>query len=517
MRAGGIRETMTHRRKLSFNLRNSALFAAALVLSVVPIWLTPYLPLVDIPEHAAQVASLHELWHGNPLFTSTFQVNWFTPYLLGYLLLYVVSTVLPIVTATKLVVSLALMAVPWLTGLLLREVGGDERLKWLSIPASYSVAFYWGFMVFVVAIPVALGFLLLTVRFERSATLRNAVGIALYSIVLFFAHVVALGVGSLLALTYLLAKNVRSPRRLVLCALPYTAPLPLIALWTARIYATESSVQHAPLVFGTLHERLLTLFTQLAGLDRFAFLVSLLVASTIVLAPLLFGYRFSKRPERWLLLVVGAAVYFTFPSYAQNAALLYQRLGVFLIPLWLLVWDPPAKRHPAFGFLVGLALVSWLVVNTVRFFDFGRETLSFDTALHRIEPGGRVASLVMCDSSRFFSEPVYWHFPVWYQAVSHGVVDVSFAASYPSVVRYRDANAPRIREGVMAQPKNFSWPRDAGADYDYFLVCADKDESAAVFKERRDSVSLLGRYGTWWLYKNLDAQSSLSLASQQAR
>ena len=508
--------TMTHRLKLLFSLRNSALFAAALLLSVVPIWLTPYLPLVDIPEHAAQVASLHELWNGNSLFTDTFQINWFTPYLLGDLLLYAVSTVLPIVTATKLVVSAALMAVPWLTGLLLREVGGEERLRWLAIPASYSVAFYWGFMAFVVAIPMALAYLLLTVRFERSATPRNAVGIALCSVVLFFGHVIALGIGSLLALTYLLAKNLRSPRRFVVCALPCAVPLPLLALWTARIYATESSVQHAPLAFATLHERLVNLFNQLAGLDQSAFLVSLLVASTVVLAPLVFGYRFSKRPERWLLLVVGAAVYFTFPSYAQGAAVLYQRLGVFLIPLWLLVWDPPAKPRPALGLVVVIALVSWLGVNTVRFFEFGREARSFDTALHNIEPGRRVASLLMCNSSQFFSKPVYWHFPAWYQAVSHGVVDLSFAASYPSMVRYRDANAPRLREGVMLQPKAFSWPQDGGARYDYFLLCAGTDESAAVFKEHRDSVSLLGQYENWWLYKNLEPESSLSLASRQA-
>lgn len=510
MRTEVIRGTMTDRLRPFFSLRNSALFAAALLLSVVPIWLTPYLPLVDIPEHVAQVASLHELWHGNPLFTRTFEINWFTPYLLGYLLLYAVSTVLPIVIATKLVVSAALIAVPWITGLLLREVGGDERLKWLAIPGSYSAAFYWGFMVFVVAIPVGLAFLLLTVRFERSATLRNGVGIALYSILLFFSHVVALGAASLLALTYLLARNLRSPQRLALCALPYTAPLPLLALWTARIYSTEASVQHTPLVFASLHERLVTLFTQLAGLDKFAFEVSLLVASTVVLAPVLFGYRFSKRPERWLLLVVGAAVYFTFPSYAQNAALLYQRLGVFLIPLWLLVWDPPPKPRPAFGLVVALALLTWLGANTVRFFDFGREARSFDTALRSIEPGRRVASLLMCNSSRLFSKPVYWHFPAWYQAVSHGIVDVSFAASYPSMVRYRETNVPRLREGVMLQPQAFDWPQDGGAHYDYFLVCADDDESAVVFKDHRESVSLFARSGRWWLYKNLEIPSPLA-------
>jgi hypothetical protein len=81
---------MTNEATRVLTLGNSRLYGFALVLSIVPLWLTHYLPMVDLPGHAALMTSLRELAQGNPLFTAEFQSNWFTPYLLGYGLLYAV-------------------------------------------------------------------------------------------------------------------------------------------------------------------------------------------------------------------------------------------------------------------------------------------------------------------------------------------------------------------------------------------------------------------------------------------
>lgn len=483
-------------------LEDDRFFLVCLILSVVPVWVAPYLPLVDIPQHAAQVATLREILEGNPTFTAAFEINWFTPYLLGYIVLFLVSLVMPIVLATKLVISMALMAFPLMTGLLLRELGADERLKWLAIPGSFSFAFYWGFFVYLVAIPVALGFLVLTVRFERNPTVRRGVGIAAFAIFLFFCHLVALGFASLIALTYLLARNLRSPRRLIACAVPYTAPVPLIVFWMIRLYDTEASVQ-TPVSFGTLRERLVTLFTQLAGLDGFAFLVSLVVVVTVLAVPFLMRYRFSRRPERWLPLFVGVAVYFVFPSYMQNTAFLYQRLAVFLIPLWLLAWDPPEKRSRGLGIAAIAAIGLWITVNTVRFESFARDTRGFETILQAMEPGHRAAGMPVCNASRYFSNPVYLHFVAWYQATSMGISDMSFAVTHPSMVRYRDMEKARLGERLAWAPVAFQWAADGGDRYDYFVVCAGADLSQQIFKDRAGSVELVAQDGSWWLYRNL--------------
>ena len=79
------------------------LFGYALVLMIAPLWFGQYLPMVDLPQHAAQIAALKQIWAGNPLFTDVFEINWFTPYLLGYMALYVLSLAMPITVATKIV------------------------------------------------------------------------------------------------------------------------------------------------------------------------------------------------------------------------------------------------------------------------------------------------------------------------------------------------------------------------------------------------------------------------------
>ena len=499
------------------SLRDPRLFAAATLLAVLPLWLTPYLPLVDAPQHAAQVASLHELLRGNPVFTADLEINWFTPYLVGYLLLFAVSSVLPIVVATKVVLSAALIAFPWVTGLVLRELGTDERLKWLAIPGSYSVAFYWGFVVYVVAIPIALALLVLTIRFERDPSLRRGIGIAAFSVLLFFCHVMALGFVALACLTYLVGRNLGSPQRLLRLMLPYTAPLPIIALWMTRILGTEASVQNAPTVFGGFRAHLTTLFSQLSGLDGIAFAASLPIAATILLLPFATGHRFSAKPERWLPLTVGVVVYFLFPSFAQNTAFLYERLGVFLIPLWLMAWDPPANKGRAFGVVTLAILALWSGVNLVRFALFGSSMNQFDVVLKAAEPGRHLAGMLVCNASPYFTNPVYLHFAAWYQAVGLGIADMSFAITHPSPVRYRDMKQPRFGEFLAWNPTAFSWSRDAGDSYDYFLVCAGADLADVLFKDRQASVTLVAQQGPWWLYRNVTRVQQLESASPVPR
>lgn len=492
---------MLHRISRYLSLDNQVLFGMAVVLAVVPLWIPEFPPLVDLPQHAAQVATLHELLGGNLFHTRELEINWFTPYLGGYMLLYLASIVLPIVPATKFVLSLAVVALPVVSGMLLRAVGGDERLKWLAIPGGYSFALYWGFFVYLVAIPIALLYVWLTVLYERGPTFRRSLGIAAFSILLFFCHVIALGFGSLISLTYLLAKNYRQPLRFLRCAVPYATPLPLIAVWMTGIMKTEASVQRAPFVFGTLHQKLVVLFTQFAGLDGQAFGVSLIVVGFIALLPMLAGYRLSSKPERWLPMLVGSVVYLAFPSYVQNTAFLFHRLAVFLIPLWLLMWEPPQQIRPVFFLGLVAMLGIWLSVNLNRFAEFAKETASFAAVISKADPERHMAGMMVCNSTKHFANPVYLHFAAWYQAESRGIADMSFAITHPSLVRYRDMRAPRIGEYISWRPLDFNWERDGGQHYDYFILCAPADLSSLVFKEHRSSVELVASEGPWWLYK----------------
>jgi len=491
----------------TFSARNERMFLAVVVLALAPIWIARYLPSIDLPQHAAQIAALREIWQGNEAFTQLFEVNWFTPYLLGYLLLYALALVVPIAAATQIVVSVSVLAMPLLTGRLLRAAGADERWKWLAIPCSFSFAFYWGFLSFLVAAPLALLFWIQTIRFVDAPTVKRGAMIALFSIFLFFSHVIVLGFASLVALGYVFGRNYRNGKALVLQALPYTAPIPFIAIWLAVSYGSEATVRNEPVIYGSFLERVGQLLLQPAGHDGFT-LITFLVTATILVLPRLAGSTFSRRPERWLPLALGLLVFVAAPRYVLATAYFFQRLGIFLVPLWLLAWDPPTRAERRVDWVAAAIVLVWSFTNIGRFAGFARETETFRAVLAAAEPGRRVASMVYDASSQFFAWPVYLHFPVWYQATRHGIVDFNFGDFYPQMVRYKADAGPRITDQLAWYPAAFRWEANGGERYHYFLVKSPIDVSNEIFKEKRGAVELVTRSGWWWLYRNLERDAA---------
>lgn len=480
------------------------LFVAA---SIIPIWLPHYLPLVDIPQHAAQVSSFRELIAGNPFFAENLTVNWFTPYLTGYLLLYVLSSILPIVIALKVLVSLAVAGVPMATGLLLRSLGADVRLRWLAIPASYSFAVYWGFLSFIVAVPLAILLIALTVRFERSPSLRFGLAVSAFAAFLFFSHVVAFGFASAVSVAYLLAKNIRRPRRFLVLTTPVLPVLPVILVWLVHLLQSESAVRASGIEWGSLAERMTVLFAQVAGMDGEGYLLSVLLLGCVALLPYLSGCRISRRPERWVPLLVGLSIFVAFPSVALNTYFLHHRLAVFLVPLWLVIWDPPRKAKVFPLVIASFAIGSWIAFNVSRFNEFSRLSNSFENVMESAEPGKRMAGLLVCNSVTVFANPVFLHFVAWYQAEKNGLADMSFATTHPSLVRYRDMDKARVRDHALWYPLELDWVADGGETYDYYLVCAPDDLLKQIFGDHFDALNVKAVDRPWWLFARKDRNS----------
>ena len=487
----------------ALSLRNDRLFLAILLLSLAPLWIGSYLPMVDMPQHAAQITALREIWSGNPLFTQLFEINWFTPYLLGYMLLAAVDAVLPITVATQLLVSASVLAIPLLTARLLRAVGADERWKWLAIPCSFGFAFYWGFLSFLVAAPLALVFLIQTVRYASQPTLRSALGIALFANVLFFCHIIVLGFASLIAFGYLAGRQYRNPKALVLQSLPYAAVLPLLVVWFVVTMRSESSVQDGYTIYGLVRERFTQLLLQPAGHEILMPFLTPLITAGVLLLPPLAGCSFSRKPERWLPLVLGFAVFMIAPSYVFTTAYFFQRLGVFLVPLWLMMWDSPRGEGRRLDWAaIGIVLL-WSFTTIGRFAAFARETETFRDVVAHVPPGSRVASMPYENLSYLFATPVYLNFGAWYGATGRGIVDFNFADFISQLVRYRKDAGERITEQLAWEPLRFDWQAHGGARYDYFIVKARYDVAEAIFKDHRGAVELVTRSGWWWLYRNL--------------
>ncbi|MFP5213874.1 MAG: hypothetical protein ACLGPL_10910 [Acidobacteriota bacterium] len=493
---------------------NNPLFWIFLFLAISPVLLVKYPPMVDVAQHAAQLESLHQIWIGNPLFTDLFYVQWFTPYLTGYLLTYFLYLFMPIDLAVRVVIGLSMAAIAPLSGVLLEEAGSDKRWQWLIIPSMLAFAFYWGFHNYLVATPVGLFFLILFIRYDKKPNPVKGVLLAALSVFLFFSHVLVLGFTAMSAFMYLAGVHYKEPKVLLRRCLPLITPLPIIFGWLTLIRKGPSpvSIRHFVQGFGLeqtrsfgeavikyFSERLANLASAFSGLDLGVGIV--LFALAIMAFPLIVGAKPSKRPELWLPLAAGLAVYLLIPDYMMGVWFTYGRLGVFLVPLWFLPWRLELGKTPRFQFLAILLLAVWIGVSGVRFLRFSDDVKSFDALVDVMKPGERTLSLMVDAWSPHFYLPVYRHFPSWYQAEKHGVVDFSFACYYPEMVLYRPEKTPRVGIGFDYQPLTFDWTEHGGDDYRYFVVRAYKDSGQDLFKGDFDKVKLIARSGDWWLYE----------------
>ena len=114
--------------------------------------------MTDLPQHAAQVATWLRWDDGTFPYAEYLWLNWRTSYLVMYLVAEWLSLLVPVATALKLVVSAALLGIPLATSDLLARTGGRREWALATMPVGYGLAFYMGFVAFVVAAPLALAF-----------------------------------------------------------------------------------------------------------------------------------------------------------------------------------------------------------------------------------------------------------------------------------------------------------------------------------------------------------------------
>jgi hypothetical protein len=473
------------------------------VAAAVPIWSVKYLPMVDLPQHAAQIF----LWqhYGDPELapTSRYELNWFTPYLLGYVLVRAISIALPIATAMKVVVTLAIWAFPLSLVALLRQTGGDRHWALAGVPVAFSFSFFWGFLNYLVAVPVGIGFLAGAIAFARTPTLMRGVGVAGFGLVLCVSHVlvcVVCGVsGALLAL-----RGASSPRDVALRIVPFT---PAGALCVAWGYVTRTSVAdaHMPIQWRFRPVgRLFQLPSMWLGID---FAPSALVAGLLLLVAVLLMARPCRALTAWgaALTVLGA--YVVGPFVAFGTFFVAPRFAGLTLPALLLVLKPSGgpRRRLFASVVILLVTIVWLATLTVRFRAFDTDARQLDEVLAHAQGRRSLLSLNFEPSSEHIVRHVpFLHFAAWYQVKDGGELGFSFARFFPELIRYRPGAEPRMTPGLEWFPTRFQWRTDG--HFDYFLVRSRHDAADVFLGAAPGAVRLVARSGRWWLYEKTGNQ-----------
>ncbi|HEX7910172.1 MAG TPA: hypothetical protein VF534_19070 [Paraburkholderia sp.] len=492
-----------------------ALFFVTTIAGGVIFWLAPHPPMSDLPQHAAQVAVLHDLLLGQSPWDQLLRINLFTPYILAYGLATALSFLMPVEAALKLLLTLSFYGFVATYVALRRRFQADERLDWLCVPGFFGFAYEYGFFSYLVATPVGLGFLLIALDYAEQPSRRRGVTLLLADIAVFFSHGLLFVLVNAIGGTFLLVRNRGDWRRFVRSIWPYVA---LVAL--CGVYAlAHRDVDLAPMYPVTLAWGLNPLIRFLCAIGYpwgIAPNAWMLVTTLLIFAaPLWMGVRWNRNRMAYVPLAIFALGWFCVPTFAMNTFFLYHRFALFLLPFYALMFSPvehDGERRGDAGRLevwpqIALAAicVAFLGAQGLHAIRFAEESADFDAIAAEIGPAQRALNVAFDITSPAADNPVvYENFALWYAADHRGLVDFNAAWFPPQIVRYRLDRLPAVGPADVApQPffSTFRWSRHQGWLYRYFFVRHTSPIPDGYFANPDCRVVLLKTVGTWSVYE----------------
>jgi hypothetical protein len=169
-------------------------FAIVTLITAAPLMASRHVPLQDLPQHMAAVAVLRQLPFSTVLgeyFTATLSR---TQYLLVYLLGVPLSALMGVEGALKFLAAVTVVSLPYALRFVLRRTGGDERFACLVWPLAWNPQMMFGFLNFLLGIPVALVTLGLYADREARERPRRQMVLAGFALAAFYSHLVPYGV-----------------------------------------------------------------------------------------------------------------------------------------------------------------------------------------------------------------------------------------------------------------------------------------------------------------------------------
>lgn len=480
------------------------------------LWLAPHPPMIDLPQHAAQVAVLHDLLLGQSPWQGLLRINLFTPYLIGYGLALALSFLMPVAVALKLVLTLAYYGFVGACVLLRKRVGGDARLDWLFVPGFFGFAYEFGFFTFLVAAPLGVLFVSLAWRYADRPSVRSGAILLISGIGMFFSHgllflfVNAIGVA-------LVVVELRRSTRISLALWPYA----LLGALCVAYALVHRDVDLKPLypamrvLWRWDWYRPVLFLGAPWGMSHRA-VPFIPVSLFMLVAPWIIGLRVKRESAALAPMGVVILVWLSVPSFALNTGFLFERFALFVFPFYALMFrhadrdsaGRPIERARALlcSALLASACIAFLGVQARHAADFATESADFDSVMAATEPAQRALTIIVDKRSPATGIPAYTHFPAWYQAERRGLIDFNFAWFPPQIVRYRLDRLPAVRPVDIGQERRpfytmFDWTKYQAQTYRYFFVREGPPLPRNFFDNNHCGVVLLKAVGRWAVYE----------------
>lgn len=391
----------------------SAVLLVLGVMAVLPLFATPFLPLADLPANVAQGALMPDIIFKRGLAAYHYRVQWApVPYWTTHVLIGLLSPIMGVLNAAKVMVALAVLGLPLAVMRVLLALGRDPRLAVLAFLLSWDNNLYAGWTAYLLGMIAALWGIawLLEAR-----TPRDAVPIGILSCLIGLTHIQGVAYfGLVVSLLFLLR---RSLKRAVILHLIAGSGLAVSVLpWLFSRFSQSGGNVAFTFGFHTPREKLNSFF--LYTLDNLpkvddGFVTVLAFCLLLFGVPLLCSLGAEPAPNppagelaghpatAAVLVVAPLALYFalpmsidgpvghwyTYPRYATFAlvALLFLPRGRFTG--WHALWLLP-------GVLTALLLFTRI---TAQFADYGTRARPFLEIIAHVRPNSAYLPLELDD------------------------------------------------------------------------------------------------------------------------
>ncbi len=528
-------------------------FIITLSFLLMPVWSVDVYPFVDHPVHLALVQIASEFHLSQPSDSQPFTHNWFTPYsatfILGKFLYDSVTNVLhflpwiPLDTSEtvefvgKVILSIYIILTALSIVYFLKSVGQNAAYVFLTLPVLYNFNMAWGFMPFLLSIPILIFTLGWSIQVAQAK--RAYFVLPVLTLLLFFSHLFAWLLAIILIPAILLTGNHsfrNKIRNLVIAFIP-TGIVSLVwyhsLVYTAADdYFLKKSFRMAPI------SNKLRFFPEFVisgdGTNGFRFFFWLLVGIMVFYLVLFFAHHSRTFPAirawkskdisavRPMLILLMILIYIICPYSMLTAVWLYNRIA-FLIFITLVLMLPSGNfpgRH-LLDITCGIVCLIFSIYTTQFYMAFEKEV---SPALEIIEqlPANRSLRMLLIDTrSRLTDHTPFDHIDQYYVIRKHGTVHNPFAVLTHMPIRYRE---PWLSQETTFRPEVFSTANGIKTDlrfsaYDYFMVRVPRLHPTRsvqlLFGEHLDDLTIRFQRLPWLLFeKKPEHATSISLENQ---
>ncbi len=520
-------------------------YLALLPFYLAPLFVTPFLPGLDLPFHLSMADMLAKNGReGSPYGPFYVGTPGLAPYAAHYLALWLFSRVMPLVAAHKVVIALYVAGMPAAAGSLLGACRRSRIPALLAFPLAYNLTLHYGFVSFAISIPVLLWMLAALTKILVSDRLsaRGWLVTAAVAVLSFLCHLQNFLYSLCAALAFVAFSGVSWKRRLQALA----ALLPAVgsltwwhlharfvgdptgqkktlafawnALKAARLqdmdYGTRPILKDIKYRIDDLPAHVLRGFTDLVD-EKACRALFVVIAAYILLGLLGLVVAFEPSAGRprmrvagWVAFGGALLAYFGLPHHLQafelmtfspRFAVLAAVMVLLVVPGSLINFTGAARVLLVLPAVALGALYGKELIHHYRL--YGQEVADFQAVLEKTPPGGKALGLVYDRQSRVMRiESALLGLPNLYPAVKSApgsMIPLSYCG-----MRHIPC---RRKEPLVALPDPGAWqpnlfrPEDALRFFDYFFVRSPPPRP--IFGAFTNRVEVLARQGTWIVYR----------------